>query len=118
MEAIRLDAAEAVERIAAQVRVDYTKVLGILREIAQGQADSIFDRKYKEHPTAAYREATFLFRKDEALAEALARRTAGGTGLDDVALLPGLPYQVLQVVEVYDLPFRALRQYASLDRSS
>jgi len=36
----------------------------------------------------------------------------------DVALVPELPYQVLQVVEIHNLPFRALRQYASLDRSA
>ena len=29
-----------------------------------------------------------------------------------------VPFQVLQVTEIYNLPFRALRQYASLDRQA
>jgi hypothetical protein len=35
-----------------------------------------------------------------------------------VAHVPDLPYQVLQVMELHNLPFRALRQYASLDRGT
>jgi hypothetical protein len=116
MDAIRLDAREAVEKGAAGIRVDYSKVLGILHEIAQGQAQSIFDAKYREHPRTSYREVMYLCHRDEGLPAHLTPRTTG-SALADVSLVPDLPYQVLQVAEIHNLPFRALRQYASLDRS-
>ena len=33
-----------------------------------------------------------------------------------MAPVADLPFQVLQITEIYNLAFRALRQYASLDR--
>ncbi len=36
--------------------------------------------------------------------------------LADVFVVKDLPFQALQLMELYNLPFRALRQYASLDR--
>jgi hypothetical protein len=117
MEAIGLTARPRIEELAAEMEVDYSKVLGILHEIAAGQVSSIFDMKYKEHPQAAYREAMFLCHRDAKLAPALAGRTTKGPDLVDLSLVPDLPFQVLQVTEIYNLPFRALRQYASLDRA-
>jgi hypothetical protein len=116
MEEVRLSARPWVERAAARIQVDYKVVLRILEEIALAQVSSIFDAKYKEHPQAAYREILFLCHKEEALAESLPARPPAGEALADVALAPDLPFQVLQVMEIHNLPFRALRQYASLDR--
>ena len=116
METIRLEARAEIEKTAATLEVDYGKVVGILHEIAEAQANSIFDMKFKEHPRTAYRQALFLCHKDDKLAPALAGRRLEGLDLTDIALVPDLPFQVLQVMEIHGLPFRALRQYASLDR--
>jgi hypothetical protein len=113
MEAIRLKAGGAVAKIATEMRVDYGQVIRILREIADAQVNSIFDMKYKEHPQAAYRQAMFLCHREELPP---GERSIDGPDVFDVAHLPELPFQVLQVMELYNLPFRALRQYASLDR--
>lgn len=116
MEAVEREARGHVEQAASEVQVDYGEVARILWEIADSQANSIFDMKYKEHPQAAYKQAMFLFHKDEKLKEALPQGTREGIDLMDVAFVGDLPFQVLQVMEIYNLPFRALRQYASLDR--
>jgi hypothetical protein len=119
MEAIRLEARPAIERVVSEMRVDYREVVRILQDIADAQVNSIFDMKYKEHPQAAYRQAMFLCHKDETLASALGTtRKRDGIDLSDVFVVKDLPFQALQLMELYNLPFRALRQYASLDRQS
>ncbi|MBN2371108.1 MAG: hypothetical protein JXO72_11550 [Vicinamibacteria bacterium] len=115
MHAIRLEAREEIERIAATVRVEYKDVVGVLREIAAAQAASVFDMKYKEHPLAAFREATFLFHADPNVKVDLPQDSRSAM-LQDVAVVKELPFEVLQVSEIHNLPFRALRQYASLER--
>jgi hypothetical protein len=61
----------------------------------------------------------FLCHKDETLASALGTtRKRDGIHLSDVFVVKDLPFQALQLMELYNLPFRALRQYASLDRQS
>jgi hypothetical protein len=118
MEAIRLEARPAIEKVASEVKVDYREVLRILQDIADAQVSSIFDMKYKEHPQTAYRQAMFLCHKDEALASSLGTsRKRDGIDLADVFVVKDLPFQALQLMELYNLPFRALRQYASLERS-
>ena len=117
MEAIRLEARPAIEKVASEMKVDYREVVRILQDIADAQVNSIFDMKYKEHPQAAYRQAMFLCHKDETLASALGTtRKRDGIDLSDVFVVKNLPFQALQLMELYNLPFRALRQYASLDR--
>jgi hypothetical protein len=117
MEAIRLEARPAIEKVASEIRVDYREVVRILQEIADSQVNSIFDSKYKEHPQAAYRQAMFLCHKDETLATSVGTsRKRDGIDLQDVFVVKDLPFQALQLMELYNLPFRALRQYASLDR--
>jgi hypothetical protein len=117
MEAIRLEARPAIEKVASEMKVDYREVLKILQDIADSQVNSIFDTKYKDHPQAAYRQAMFLCHKDESLASSLGTtRKRDGIDLTDVFVVRNLPFQALQLMELYNLPFRALRQYASLDR--
>jgi hypothetical protein len=116
-EAIRREAQGSIEAAAAGIRVDYADVVRILREVADAHVSSIFDSKYKEHPQAAYRQAMFLCHKDPSLPQ-VPGGVSGGYDLTDVACVPDLPFQVLQVTEIYNLPFRALRQYASLDRQA
>ena len=118
LEDVGREARREIEAAAAGLDVDYREVLRILEEIAVAQASSIFDVKYKEHPLAAYRQALYVLHRDE-LSENVAAGPAGTFKVDriDVARMPDLPYQVLLVMEIYNLPFRALRQYASLDRS-
>jgi hypothetical protein len=117
MEAIRLEARPAIEKVASEIKIDYREVVRILQEIADSQVNSIFDSKYKEHPQAAYRQAMFLCHKDETLATSLGTsRKRDGVDLQDVFVVKDLPFQALQLMELYNLPFRALRQYASLDR--
>jgi len=59
----------------------------------------------------------FLCHKDETLATSLGTtRKREGIDLSDVFVVKNLPFQTLQLMELYNLPFRALRQYASLDR--
>jgi hypothetical protein len=119
MEAIRLEARPVIEKVSSEVRVDYREVVRILQEIADSQVNSIFDRKYKEHPQAAFRQAMFLCHKNETLAKSLiGGGKPDGVDVSDVSIVAGLPFQVLQVMELYNLPFRALRQYASLDRDA
>jgi hypothetical protein len=115
MHSIRLEAREEIERIAATVRVEYRDVVDVLREIAAAQAASVFDMKYKEHPLTAFREATFLFHTDPKVKVDLPRESKSAV-LQDVAVVKDLPFEVLQVSEIHNLPFRALRQYASLER--
>jgi hypothetical protein len=110
---VRQHARRPIEEAAAAMNVKYADVVRILREVADAHVSSIFDMKYKEHPQAAYRQAMFLCHRDEAFPETSLPRAEG---LVDVAHVPDLPFQVLQVMELYNLPFRALRQYASLDR--
>jgi hypothetical protein len=117
MEAIRIEARPAIEKVASEMKIDYREVLRILQDIADAQVNSIFDMKYKEHPQAAYRQAMFLCHKDESLASSLGTtRKRDGIDLSDVFVVKNLPFQALQLMELYNLPFRALRQYASLDR--
>jgi len=117
MEAIRLEARPAIEKVVSEMKVDYREVVRILQDIADAQVNSIFDMKYKEHPQAAYRQAMFLCHKDETLASSLGTtRKRDGIDLSDVFVVKNLPFQALQLMELYNLPFRALRQYASLDR--
>ncbi len=116
MALVHAQAPREIEALAARIRVDYPAVVRILGEIADGQASSIFDMKYKEHPQAAYRRAMFLLHRDEKAAAALGQVSRESLDLIDVAHVPGLPFEVLQVMEIHNLPFRALRQYASLDR--
>jgi hypothetical protein len=106
-----------VERLAAGLRIDYAEILPILREIIAGQAGSIFDSKYKEHPQAAYRQAQYLYHRDE-LPGLGAPAPEDGVDLTDVARIPELPFQVLELLEIQNLPFRALRQYASFERAA
>jgi len=115
MHAIQLEAREEIERIAATVRVEYKDVVDVLHEIAQAQAAAVFDMKYKEHPLTSFREATFLYHTDPNVNIELPE-AQGGAVLRDVAVVKGLPFEVLQVSEIHNLPFRALRQYASLER--
>ena len=116
MAAVHAQAPREIEALASRIRVDYPTVVRILGEIALGQASSIFDAKYKEHPQASYRRSMFLLHRDEQAALALGEIGREGFDLVDVAHVPGLPFEVLQVMEIHNLPFRALRQYASLDR--
>lgn len=115
-EAVRLQARGPIEAAAASMKVNYADVVRILREVAEAHVSSIFDSKYKEHPQAAYRQAMFLCHKDETLPHV--GGLTGSADLTDVACVPELPFQVLQVMEIHNLPFRALRQYASLDRQA
>jgi hypothetical protein len=115
-EAVRQYARQAIEDAAAGMQVKYADVVRILREVADAHVNSIFDMKYKEHPQAAYRQAMFLCYRDRAVPDDLPT-SPGGFDLTDLVHDPDLPFQVLQVMEIYNLPFRALRQYASLDRS-
>jgi hypothetical protein len=115
MEQVRIAARKEIEEIAGTIDVDYKEVVGILHEIAEGQANSIFDMKYKEHPQAAYRRAMFLYHRDDDVAASLPNRPVDGVDLCDVAVRKDLPFQVLQVQEIYNLPFRALRQHRSLE---
>ncbi len=103
-----------VERLAAGLRIDYAEILPILREIIAGQAGSIFDSKYKEHPQAAYRQAQYLYHRDE-LPGFAAPGSEDGTDITDVARIAKLPFQVLELLEIENLPFRALRQYAAFE---
>jgi len=114
-EAIRQHARQAIEEAAAGMKVRYGDVIRILREVADAHVNSIFDMKYKEHPKAAYRQAMYLCYRDRSLPDELPTSPAG-FDLTDLVHVPDLPFQVLQVMEIYNLPFRALRQYASLDR--
>ncbi len=88
MEAIRLEARPAIEKVVSEMRVDYREVVRILQDIADAQVNSIFDMKYKEHPQAAYRQAMFLCHKDESLASALGT-TRQRDGIDLVGRLRG-----------------------------
>jgi hypothetical protein len=115
---VRERASREVETLGRSIRVEHAGLLRILGEIADGQASSIFDTKYKEHPQAAYRRALFLFHRDEQAKAALGEVRREGFDLLDCAHVPGLPFEVLQVTEIDNLPFRALRQYASLDRQA
>lgn len=117
LEAVRLSARAAVERVASEIQVDLSRVVRILGDIAKAQVSAIFDTKYKEHPQAAYGQALFLFHRDDALPASAADARRDGVDRAVVARVPDLPFQVLHVSEVYNLPFRALRQYASLDRA-
>jgi DNA-binding Lrp family transcriptional regulator len=114
-EAIRQHARAPIEAAAASMQVKYADVVRILREVADAHVSSIFDMKYKEHPQAAYRQSMFLCHRDETLT-GVSGTKPGGFDLTDVAHVPDLPFQVLQVMEIHNLPFRALRQYASFDR--
>jgi hypothetical protein len=115
MEGVAAQARSRIERLAAGMDVDYSQVLQILREIADAQVSSIFDMKYKEHPQAAYLRAMLLYHRDPKLEPALAGGSVEGVDVADVAVVPDLPFQVLQVMEIYNLPFRALRQYTALE---
>jgi hypothetical protein len=115
MHAIRLEAREEIERIAVTVRIDCKDVVDVLREIAAAQAASVFDMKYKEHPLTAFREATFLFHTDPNV-KVDSHQDSKSAMLQDIAVVQDLPFEVLQVSEIHNLPFRALRQYASLER--
>jgi hypothetical protein len=115
MEVIRQQARRPIEEAAAGMKVNYRDVVRILREVADAHVSSIFDMKYKEHPQAAYRQVMFLCHKEASLPQELGGPKSGAD-VTDVALVPDLPFQVLQVMEMSNLPFRALRQYASLDR--
>jgi hypothetical protein len=114
---VRQHARQAIEEAAAGMQVKYTDVVRILREVAEAHVSSIFDMKYKEHPQAAYRQAMFLCHRDPTL-PGVSGSPPGGFDLTDVAHVPDLPFQVLQLTEIHNLPFRALRQYGSLDRGA
>jgi hypothetical protein len=116
-EIVRQQAGRVIEEAAAGMNVRYADVVRILREVADAHVSSIFDMKYKEHPQAAYRQSMFLCHRDETL-PGVSTAKPGGFDLTDVAHVPDLPFQVLQLMEIYNLPFRALRQYASLDRNT
>lgn len=112
-EAIHLEAQKQIEEAARSIEVNDQDVLRILQEVASDQVRSIFDMKYREHPQAAYRQAMFLYHRDD---KATAQKPLEGLDLTDVAQVQDLPFQVLQVTEIYNLPFRALRQFESMDR--
>lgn len=118
LEIIRSDARKEIEQAALDLELDYRDVVRILHEIARDQSAAIFDMKYKEHPQTAYRQALFLYHQEEKLSAALAAPKLEGVDLTDIGLVKGLPFQVLQISELYNLPFRALRQYASMDRTA
>ncbi len=117
LEVVRQQARRPIEEAAAGMKVDYRDVVRILREVADAHVSSIFDMKYKEHPQAAYRQAMFLCHKEAPLPLGTESGRGQGGDLIDVGLVADLPFQVLQVMELYNLPFKALRQYASLDRT-
>jgi hypothetical protein len=117
-ETVRQHARRTIEEAAAGMNVRYADVVRILREVAEAHVSSIFDAKYKEHPQAAQRGAMFLCYRDEALPAVSGPIGEAPPQLTDVARVPDLPFQVLQLTEIHNLPFRALRQYASLDRQA
>ncbi|MBI2837556.1 MAG: hypothetical protein HYX75_04540 [Acidobacteria bacterium] len=116
IESVRVLAGTHVERMTEELTVDHRELGHVLRDVARDQAGAIFDRKYLEHPQAAFREAIFVCHKEPDVSAALADAPFANPDLTDVAHVPALPYQVLLVSELYNLPFRALRQYDSMAR--
>lgn len=116
IESVRVQAGTHIERMTEELTVDHRELGHVLRDVARDQAGAIFDRKYLEHPQAAYREAIFVCHKEPDVSAALADAPFASPDLTDVAHFPALPYQVLLVSELYNLPFRALRQYDSMAR--
>ncbi len=117
-ESVRQHARRTIEEAAAGMNVRYPDVVRILREVAEAHVSSIFDAKYKEHPQAAQRGVMFLCHRDESFPALPAPIGGELLQLTDVSHVPELPFQVLQLTEIHNLPFRALRQYASLDRQA
>jgi hypothetical protein len=110
MEAIRLEARPAIEKVASEMKIDYREVVRILQDIADAQVNSIFDMKYKEHPQAAYRQAMFLCHDERH--ERSAPRESGTVSI--LGRLRGREPAVQALADgAYNLPFRALRQYAT-----